>query len=209
MMQMTTPKIIFSDIGGVLLTNGWGHESRQKAADVFGFDYAEMNALHEFIFNIYEIGKLTLDTYLDTILFYRTRDFTREDVKAFMFAQSQELPEMLHWFIDLKKAQQHNLKFIAINNEGRELNDYRVKKFKLHRCFDAFVSSCEVGMRKPDPGIFSLAMGIAQASPEECLYIDDRLLIVEAAKAAGIRAVQHKTMPETRAFLEECLASGL
>jgi len=103
-MQTAAPRIIFSDIGGVLLTNGWGHQSRQKAAGVFGFDYEEMNALHEFIFNIYEIGKITLDTYLDTILFYRPRDFTREDVKAFMFAQSQELPEMLYWFIDWKKC---------------------------------------------------------------------------------------------------------
>ena len=208
-MQTTTPRIIFSDIGGVLLTNGWGHLSRQKAADVFGFDYAEMNLLHEFIFNIYEMGKITLDTYLDTILFYRQREFTREDVKAFMFAQSQELPEMLNWFIEWKQQHRDHLKFISINNEGRELNDYRVKKFKLHRCFDAFVSSCEVGMRKPDPGLFSLAMGIAQAVPEECLYIDDRLLIVEAARTAGIRAIQHKTMEETRLFLEESLASSL
>ncbi|HUQ96235.1 MAG TPA: hypothetical protein VM010_01115, partial [Chitinophagaceae bacterium] len=118
-MQTATPKIIFSDIGGVLLTNGWGHVSRQKAAEEFGFDYAEMQVLHEFIFNIYEIGKITLDTYLDTILFYRPRDFTREDVKAFMFAQSQELPEMLNWFVEWKQ-QQPSLKFIAINNEGRE-----------------------------------------------------------------------------------------
>jgi putative hydrolase of the HAD superfamily len=204
-MHKTNVKIIFSDIGGVLLTNGWGHQSRQKAAEVFGFDYEEMNVLHEFIFNIYEIGKISLDAYLDTILFHRPRDFTREDVKAFMFAQSEELPGTLQWLIEWKRAQP-DIKFIAINNEGKELNDYRIKKFKLHRCFDAFISSCEVGMRKPDPGIFSLAMGVAQASPEECLYIDDRLMIVEAAKGAGIRAIQHKTFEGTKAFLEQCVA---
>jgi putative hydrolase of the HAD superfamily len=206
-MHKTNVKIIFSDIGGVLLTNGWGHGSRQKAAQVFGFDYEEMNALHEFIFNIYEIGKISLDAYLDTTLFFRPRDFTREDVKAFMFAQSEELPGMLQWFIEWKRAQP-DIKFIAINNEGKELNDYRIKKFKLHRCFDAFISSCEVGMRKPDPGIFNLAMGVAQASPEECLYIDDRLMIVEAAKGAGIRAIQHKTFEGTKAFLEQCVAAA-
>jgi putative hydrolase of the HAD superfamily len=204
-MHKTNVKIIFSDIGGVLLTNGWGHQSRQKAAEVFGFDYEEMNVLHEFIFNIYEIGKISLDAYLDTILFHRPRDFTREDVKAFMFAQSEELPDLLQWFVEWKRTQP-DIKFIAINNEGKELNDYRIKKFKLHRCFDAFISSCEVGMRKPDPGIFSLAMGVAQASPEECLYIDDRLMIVEAAKGAGIRAIQHKTFEGTKAFLEQCVA---
>jgi putative hydrolase of the HAD superfamily len=204
-MHKTNVKIIFSDIGGVLLTNGWGHQSRQKAAEVFGFDYEEMNVLHEFIFNIYEMGKISLDAYLDTTLFHRPREFTREDVKAFMFAQSEELPGTLQWLIEWKRAQP-DIKFIAINNEGKELNDYRIKKFKLHRCFDAFISSCEVGMRKPDPGIFSLAMGVAQASPEECLYIDDRLMIVEAAKGAGIRAIQHKTFEGTKAFLEQCVA---
>lgn len=203
-MKTSNIRIIFSDIGGVLLTNGWGHQSRQKAAQVFGFDYEEMNALHEFIFNVYEMGKISLDTYLDTVLFYRSRDFTREDVKAFMFAQSEELPELLPWLIEWKKTQP-DLKFIAINNEGKELNDYRIRKFKLFRCFDAFISSCEVGMRKPDPEIFSLAMGIAHAYPDECLYIDDRLMIVEAARGAGIKAIQHKNFEGTKAFLEECV----
>jgi putative hydrolase of the HAD superfamily len=205
-MKTSNIRVIFSDIGGVLLTNGWGSASRRKAAEVFGFDFEEMSALHEFIFNIYEIGKISLDTYLDTILFYRPRDFTREDVKAFMFAQSEELPEMLHWFMDWKKSLDESLKVFAINNEGKELNDYRIRKFKLYRCFDGFISSCEVGMRKPDPGIFKLAMGVAHANPDECVYLDDRLMIVEAAKTVGIKSLEHKNMPATKAFLEQCLA---
>lgn len=208
-MKASNIRVVFSDIGGVLLTNGWGTPSRRKAAEVFGYDFEEMNALHDFIFNIYEMGKISLDTYLDTTLFYRPRDFTREDVKAFMFAQSEELPPMLQWFTEWKRTQQDTLKFIAINNEGKELNDYRIKKFKLHRCFDAFISSCEVGMRKPDPGIFKLAMGVAHATPDECLYIDDRMMIVEAAKGAGIRAIQHKSVDETKVFLEDYIASGI
>ena len=204
-MNATLPKIIFCDIGGVLLTNGWGHESREAAAKQFGFDYNEMNKIHEFIFNVYEIGRISLDEYLSTTLFYEPRDFTREDFKAFMFAQSIELPNMLPWLIDWKKRHK-NYRVISINNEGKELNDYRIQKFKLHRCFDAFISSCEVGMRKPDPEIFQLALGIAQVSSDECLYIDDRLLIVEAAKKAGINAIQHKTMEGTKKFLEEYIS---
>ena len=49
---MTNTKIIFFDIGGVLLSNGWGHESREKAAIEFGFDYSEMDILHDFISTI-------------------------------------------------------------------------------------------------------------------------------------------------------------
>ncbi|MGZ3859141.1 MAG: HAD family hydrolase [Flavisolibacter sp.] len=200
-MQPTVIKTLFLDIGGVLLTNGWGHESRQKAAEQFEFDYDEMNHLHEFIFNIYEIGRISLDEYLNTVLFYKPRAFTKEDFRAFMFSESRQLPHTLEWLVEWKK--QTDVKIISINNEGRELNDYRIKKFGLHRCFDAFVSSCEVGMRKPDPGIFQLALGIAQVSVQECLYFDDRPMLVEAAKKAGIPAIQHSGFEAAREILEK------
>lgn len=200
-MQPTVIKTLFLDIGGVLLTNGWGHESRQKAAEKFEFDYDEMNHLHEFIFNIYEIGRISLDEYLNTVLFYKPRAFTKEDFRAFMFSESRQLPHTLEWLVEWKK--QTDVKIISINNEGRELNDYRIKKFGLHRCFDAFVSSCEVGMRKPDPGIFQLALGIAQVSVQECLYFDDRPMLVEAAKKAGIPALQHSGFEAAREILEK------
>jgi putative hydrolase of the HAD superfamily len=82
------------------------------------------------------------------------------------------------------------------------LNELRINKFNLHDFFDAFVSSCEVGMRKPDPGIFLLALGIAQAKPEECIYFDDRIMLVEAAKKVGINAFHHKSFEVTKEILE-------
>jgi putative hydrolase of the HAD superfamily len=195
-------KILFSDIGGVLLTNGWGHESREAASKKFGIDYGEMDALHDFIFNVYEMGKISLDVYLDTVVFNHPRDFSREEFKDFMFAQSLELPDMLSWFVEWKNKN-CALKIISINNEAKELNEYRIKKYKLHNFFDAFVSSCEVGMRKPDPGIFRLALGIAQAQPHECLYFDDRIMLVEAAKKEGIHAYQHTGFESTRKIIED------
>ena len=200
-MKIPGIKIIFLDIGGVLLSNGWGHESRQKAAQTFSLDYAEMDALHHFIFNVYEIDSITLDEYLDRVVFNHPRSFTKEDFKTFMFAQSEELPSMLQWLKEWKKV--CGFRVISINNEGRELNDYRIKKFGLHQCFDAFISSCEVRMRKPDPGIFTLAMGIAQASPEECIYFDDRLMLVQAAEKLGIRSFRHQGFSSTQKILKE------
>ena len=166
-------KILFSDIGGVLLTNGWGHESRMAAAKKFNIDYDEMDILHDFIFNVYEMGKISLDDYLDTVVFREKRNFSKEEFKEFMFAQSIELPGTLSWLIKWKNEHK-NVKVISMNNEPRDLNQYRIQKFMLHDFFDAFVSSCEVGMRKPDPGIYLLGLGIAQAKPEECVYFDDR-----------------------------------
>lgn len=199
-------KILFFDVGGILLTNGWGHQSRELAAKQFGLNYAEVNELHNFIFNVYEIGSITLDDYLDTVIFTEERDFTREDFKRFMFEQSVELPDMLAWLKEWKKD--CGFRIISINNEGKELNDYRVQKFKLHDCFDAFVSSCEVGMRKPDPGIFKLAMGIAQISEKQCVYFDDRIMFVNTAQKLGIKAYQHVTFEKTKQILETLKAEN-
>ena len=204
-MKRSFRKIIFFDIGGVLLSNGWGHESRHAAAKKFGFDYDEMNYLHEFIFNVYETGSITLDDYLNTVLFYQPRIFSKNEFIEFMYQQSVVLPGMCDWLIQWRKAHAGQFRFISINNEGRELNDYRIQKFHLHDCFDAFVSSCEVGMRKPDPRIFKLAMGIAQAKPEDCIYFDDRSILVDAASKLGIESHQHKSLDSTKAILENLL----
>ncbi|MGN6296046.1 MAG: HAD family hydrolase [Ginsengibacter sp.] len=194
-------KILFSDIGGVLLTNGWGHESRMAAAEKFKIDYEQMNILHNFIFNVYEIGKISLNDYLDTVIFNKQRDFSKEEFINFMYDQSKLLPDTLSWFVDWKRKHEH-VKIISLNNEPRELNQYRIQKFNLHDFFDAFVTSCEVGMRKPDPGIYLLGLGIAQARPEECIYFDDRYMLVQAAKKTGIRAFHHTSFENTKKVME-------
>jgi putative hydrolase of the HAD superfamily len=198
-MEVADLKILFCDVGGILLSNGWGHEAREEAAKRFNLDYDEVNALHNFIFNVYEIGSITLDEYLDTVIFNHPRDFVREDFKEFIYSTSVELP-MLQFLKEWKKD--CGFRIISLNNEGKELNDYRVRKFKLHECFDAFVSSCEVKMRKPDPGIWQLAMGIALASPQQCVYFDDRKMFVDTAQKLGIRSFQHTSLESTKKILE-------
>ncbi|MEJ5961980.1 HAD family hydrolase [Pedobacter immunditicola] len=199
-MKDTDLRILFFDIGGILLTNGWGHESRILASEKFDLDYNEVNSLHNFIFNIYEIGKISLDEYLDLVIFNHPREFSRDEFKNFMYAQSAELPQMLQWLKNWKRD--CKFRIISINNEGKELNEYRIKKFHLHECFDAFISSCEVKMRKPDPGIFRLALGIAQAAPEQCIYFDDRIMFVNLAQGLGIKSFQHISFENTKSILE-------
>ncbi len=199
-MDRLESKTIFLDVGGVLLTNGWDHTIRGKAAQQFHLNFEEMDALHQFIFNVYEIGKITLDQYLNFVVFNKPRKFDHQQFKEFMYAQSAELPDTLQWLIKWKKQTRHRI--ISINNEGKELNNYRVAKFRLRDCFDAFVSSCDVGMRKPDPGIFLMALGVAQAKAEDCIYFDDRPMVVAAAATLGIQAFQHKGFENTKNILK-------
>jgi putative hydrolase of the HAD superfamily len=86
---------LFLDIGGVLLTNGWDHHARKRAATNFKLELAEMEARRHLTFDTYEEGRLTVEEYLDRVVFYQKRPFTRAQFRRFMFAQSKPYPQMI------------------------------------------------------------------------------------------------------------------
>ncbi len=195
--QITT---LFLDIGGVLLTNGWDHNSRQRAAETFDLNYEEMSERHHLTFDTYEEGKLSLDEYLDRVVFYKERPFSREEFKKFMYDQSKPFPDMIQLMRGLKT--QYGLRIAAVSNEGRELTMYRVQQFELRTFVDFFVSSCFVHYRKPDEDMYRIALDISQAKSEQVIYIDDRGLFVEVARAVGLTGIIHTDYDATRKALE-------
>jgi len=200
MISSSSITTLFLDIGGVLLTNGWDHNIRARAADKFNLDHDEMNERHHLTFDTYEAGKLSLDEYLNRVVFYEKRLFSREEFKRFMYAQSQPFLDMIELVRGLKTR--HQLQVAAVSNEGRELTVYRVEQFKLGTFIDFFVSSCFVHYRKPDEDIYRIALDIAQASPGQVAYIDDRAMFVEVAQGLGIHGILHKDYMTTREALE-------
>jgi putative hydrolase of the HAD superfamily len=200
MTSSPTITTLFLDIGGVLLTNGWDHNIRTRAAEKFDLDYDEMNERHHLTFDTYEEGKLSLNEYLNRVVFYEKRLFSREEFKAFMYAQSQPFPEMIELMRGLKA--QYGLEVAAVSNEGRELTVYRVEQFQLGTFIDFFVSSCFVHYRKPDEDMYRIALDIAQARPEQVVYIDDRAMFVEVARGLGINGIIHTGYEATRTALE-------
>jgi len=191
-----TIQALFLDLGGVLLTNGWDRSMRQRAAATFHLDYADMDERHHLTFDTYESGKLALDEYLDRTVFYQERPFSREEFKSFMFSQSRAHPQMIEWVRALKAR--FPLKVAAVSNEGRELAEYRVRRFELAELIDFFIISCFVHFRKPDKDIFRMALDIAQVSPEQVAYLEDRLMFVEVAQSLGIRGIHHTSYESTR-----------
>lgn len=200
-MGKETARTLFLDIGGVLLTNGWDRMARLKAAETFHLDYDEMNERHHLTFDTYEEGKLSLDEYLDRLVFYEARTFTPDEFKDFMFAQSQPFPQMIDLIKQVKNR--NGLKVATISNEGYELTMYRIQKFELGSFIDFFISSCFVHYRKPDSDIFRIALDVAQATPAQSLYIEDRPLFVDVACSLGINAIRHTDVESTRALLAE------
>ncbi len=198
-MARTNITTLFLDIGGVLLTNGWDRTARQLAAERFQLDLADVEERHHLTYDTYEEGKLSLDQYLQRVVFCQERPFSMDEFKTFMLARSQPYPDMLE-LVRLKKSR-HHLKTIAVNNEGREINTYRIAEYKLERVIDTFVSSCYVHYRKPDLDIYRIALDVSQSLPEQVAYIDDRPLFVETANSLGIRGILHVDVATTRSKL--------
>lgn len=198
---MSAMQAIFWDVGGVLLTNAWDHTERAQALAQFHLNPEEFNTRHEPLVSAFERGKMTLDEYLDRTVFYARRSFTREAFRECMFSLSRPFPEVLQFAQSLAASNRYFMG--TINNESRELNDYRIEKFGLRNVFRAFVSSCFVGLRKPEPDIYRLALEITQIPADQCCFIDDRAPNLEGPAQLGMHAIQMTGLDQLRSDLKK------
>lgn len=192
---------ILWDVGGVLLSNAWDRAQRRRALQHFGLDEVEFEDRHEMLVSSFERGKITLEDYLQRTVFYRPRSFTAEDFRNFMFSLSQPCQDTLELAKSLARSCDYLM--VTVNNESTELNLYRIKSFGLRNIFDVFVSSCFVGLRKPEDGIYRLALDITQRPAEECCFVDDRPLNLDAASRFGMHTIRVESTPQLRQELQK------
>ncbi len=197
---MAEVSLLLWDVGGVVLTNGWDHRGRAAAAQRFGLDAAELERRHLTVDDAFERGRLDWTGYLAATVFYEPRSFTPDAFRQFMLDQSQANPDALATARSLKEAGRYTM--ATLNNESRELNEYRIRTFGLRAAFDVFFSSCYTGLRKPDPAAYRYALELAQRAPDETLFLDDRPENVAAAARLGLRTLK----VEDPAHLSEELA---
>src|ERR1700733_8083431 len=187
-------RAIFWDIGGVLLTNAWDHTERSAALEHFHLDQKEFHSRHEMVVSSFERGNITLDEYLDRTVFYRVRAFTIDEFRNYMFSLSQPFPEVLKFAQALTDTGKYFMS--TLNNESRELNNYRIEKYGLRNTFRLFVSSCFVGFRKPERDIYRVALETTQIPADECCFIDDRPINLECAAKLGMKTIQMQQLDQ-------------
>ncbi|MHB8217555.1 MAG: HAD family hydrolase [Candidatus Sulfotelmatobacter sp.] len=193
---MSAIQAIFWDVGGVLLSNAWDHTQRMAALEHFHLDEEEFHSRHEMVVSSFERGKISLDEYLERTVFYRNRPFNRDEFRDYMFSLSQPIPEVIKFARALAGSGRYFMG--TLNNESRELNLHRIQKYRLREIFRLFVSSCFVGLRKPESGIYRLAIETTQIDPEQCCFVDDRALNLECAAKLGMRTIQMQTLDQLR-----------
>jgi putative hydrolase of the HAD superfamily len=200
---MTEIRHIFFDIGGVLGSNGWDHEQRERAIKKFAIDPEDFEWRHKEVVAEWEEGRITMDEYLDISVFHTKRDFTRNAFIEFMYSQS--VPDEATISIARALSRQPGYTLMTLNNEALELNTYRIEKFGISQIFEAFLSSCFLGVRKPIRRFYSRGLGIAHAEPASSVFIDDRPQNILSASTLGINVVQFKSAAQLRSDLERVL----
>ena len=198
---MADISLLLWDVGGVVLTNGWDQQARDVAAERFGLDRAELERRHLTVDAAFETGRLDWAGYLSATVFYESRAFSPDTFRKFMLDQSRENPAALATARALRSSGRYTM--AALNNESRELNDYRIRTFGLRKVFHVFFSSCYTGLRKPDPAAFRYALELAQRPPEETLFLDDRPENVAAAARLGVRTLEVRDPGRLREELAE------
>ncbi len=183
---------VFVDIGGVLGTNGWDREQRQRALENFKLDKADFDFRHQEIVGAWEEGRMSMDEYMQLTVFSCPREFSPEQFRAFVFAQSVPYPQSIAAVSELARLGTHTM--MTLNNESAELNKHRIATFGLAPIFSAFLSSCWLSARKPTKAFFDRAFGVANARPEESLLIDDREQNIVRAQELGMQTI-HCTDP--------------
>ena len=196
-------KALFLDIGGVLMTNGWDRHMREQAIKEFHLEKEEFETRHREWNPLLEIDSISLDEYLNEVVFWKTRNFTLQQFKDYMFAFSKPFPEMLRLMQTIKEKYQLEIAFVS--NEGRELALHRIALANLKSLAEYFFMSCYVHIQKPDPLIYKLALDVSQYHPDEVFFIDDRQEMIDGAATLGIDGITHESLTVTEQKLQEIL----
>ena len=186
-------RTLFWDVGGVLLTNGWDVDQRARVLSRLDVDLAAYEEVHDRANYYWERGLISAeDFFTQTVLrpnphLHLTFDLLWPQVCA----ESKVLhPACLDILAELKSVGRYRI--ATLNNESRELNEYRLDAFKLRSLFDYFICSGYVHEMKPIAGIYNSAIDISGFDAETALFIDDKEENCAAAKAAGMNAIHFR-----------------
>ena len=204
---MSAPiELVLFDVGGVLGSNGWDREQRDAAIEHFGLDGEDFQYRHEETVGALEAGQISLDEYLDVTVFCEPRACTREEFKAFMFAQSIAWPDSIAVAREL--ARTSSVRMATLNNESAELNVHRIRAFGLGGIFPTFFTSCWLGVRKPTHEIYARVLGMTQADPARTLFVDDRMQNLTPAAALGMRTIHFRNAEQLLADVRAVLGKS-
>jgi len=199
-------KAALFDFGGVLVLSD-AYPKREQWEARLGM---EPGALASFVFNSdpmlqATLGKISVDAMwraLGEALGLKAGEY-RQLYGDFFGGEylNQEL-------LDFARSLRADYRVAILSNAWTNARQVFTEGYALDAIFDPLIISAEVGLAKPDPAIYHLAVERLDSRPEEVVFLDDSLTNVEAARAVGLRAVHYQGNAQAIAEMKAHLAAG-
>lgn len=177
-------KVVGFDLGGVYLTDCWSVAVREKIAKKFHLDQNKIEEKNNLLQKKISNGLISEDVFL-TELTGSDKKTIREIKNLIRSLNRVIYPEVLGLMEKLKRS----YRVVLVNNEGKEWNEFRIKKFNLGKTFDEILTSCLIGYSKPSEDYFKEVLTRLNIKPSELLFIDNTTKNVISARNLGIVAV--------------------
>ncbi len=196
-------KAVIFDLGGVLLRTQ-DFTPRELLAERMGMDRHE---LEELIFGDdsgtrAQRGEISVEQHWENVRYQL--GFSPDELKAMLdeFFYTDKLDEGL---VDYVRMLHQTYKTALLSNAASDLRQRIAEKWHFEDAFDAMIISAEVGVAKPDPKIFNLALEQLGVPAGETIFVDDFQWNVEAAKEVGMYGIRFVSPQQVREDLGRLL----
>lgn len=196
-------KAVIFDLGRVLIH--YNHvRTLEAVAAVCRTDLAAVQSAMREVSDAVGIGEMGVDDLHEYFVEHlgATQDFDLF-LNAFCAGEARD-EDALAYAVDIQSRSGVTVGIISNTNEGhvRWLDTYVPELKRL----DLVMMSNEVGMAKPDPAIYLLALDLLGIDAEKAIFVDDLEENVAAARALGMAGIVHAEWGRTRPVLEDWLA---
>jgi len=197
-------KSIIFDVGRVLVTDV---PLKMIAKDLSVRFSIPEDELHSYLYpnqhwTLLTLGKISEDEYWEHFLKASKVKVDKKELKERVRSELRPIGENVK-IVPLLKSQ---YQLAILSNHSREWSQFMTKEFDFFNYFDQIIFSCDVGLRKPDPRIYKLALTKLGSEPEECLFIDDKKRNTDGAEKVGMKTILLENVSKLR---EELFGFGV
>jgi putative hydrolase of the HAD superfamily len=198
-------RAVFFDLGGVIVRTEY-QTPRQRLADRLGMEYDDLSRI---VFDSdtglqASIGTITSEQHWESVMKRLKRPAEElTTIRDEFFAGDIIDRQLLNFLRSLRGKIQTGL----ISNAWSDLRDYLTRE-KMIDAFDHIIISAEVGVAKPDPKIFQIALEKAGVSAGEAVFVDDFYANIEGCEKIGMRGIHFEDASATLEQLKQLLSAG-
>jgi putative hydrolase of the HAD superfamily len=197
-----TIRAVFFDLGGVIVRTEY-QAPREQLAERLGMEYDDLDRI---VFNSEtglqaSTGAITSDQHWEAIMKRLKRPMDEmPSIRQEFFAGDIIDHDILNFLRSLRITHKTGL----ISNAWSDLRDYMMRE-KMIDAFDHIIISAEVGVAKPEPGIFQIALKQAGVNPDEAVFVDDFYVNIEGCEKVGIKGIHFKDAESALQQLKQIL----